>query len=83
MRKVYQYLVIFSWKLYGQASTETIPKSWVIALDQMAREGKPCNSSSTSAHQLKEKVTKAPQSRGGMHAELYMFIDILDVIYAQ
>ena len=41
--KVYQYLVIFACQLYGQESMETLPQSWVIVLDQLAREGKPFN----------------------------------------
>ena len=41
--KAYQYLVIFSCPLYGQESTKTFPHIWVIALDQLDREGKPCN----------------------------------------
>lgn len=41
--KSYQYLVIFSCRLYGKESTKTFPKSWVITLDQLAREGKVCN----------------------------------------
>ena len=58
LRKAYQYLVIFSCRLYGQESTATFPQSWVITLDQLAREGKPCNWSGMLAHQLKEQVTK-------------------------
>ena len=41
--KVHQYLVIFACCLYGQESTETFPESWVIALDKLVGEGKPCN----------------------------------------
>lgn len=52
LRKAYQYLVIFACQLSGQESTETFPQSWVIELDQLAREGKPCNW--LLAHQLKE-----------------------------
>jgi len=36
---------------------ETFPQSWVIVLDQLAREGKACNWSDMLAHQLKENVT--------------------------
>ena len=52
--KAYQYLVIFSCQLYGQESTKTFPQSWVITLDQLAREVKPRNRSGMLAHQLKE-----------------------------
>ena len=41
--EAYQYLVIFAYRLYGQEGTETFPQSWVIALDQLSREGKACN----------------------------------------
>lgn len=64
--KVYQYLVIFSRRLYGQESTETFPQSWVITLDQLAREGKPCNWFGILVHQLKEQVMRARKSRGDM-----------------
>jgi len=40
--KTYQYLVIFSCQLYGQENIETFPQSWVIVLDQLASEGRPC-----------------------------------------
>lgn len=53
LQKENQYLVIFACRLYGQESMETFPQSWVIALDQLAREGKPCNWSGMLAHQLK------------------------------
>lgn len=43
LQKAYQYLVIFACRLYGQESMETFPQSWVITLDQLAREGKACN----------------------------------------
>ena len=59
LRKAYQYLIIFSCRLYGQESTETFPQIWVIVLDQLAREGKSCNWSDMLAHQLKEYVTRA------------------------
>lgn len=52
--KVYQYLVIFEFHLYGQESMETFPQSWVITLDQLAREGKACIWFNMLAHQLKE-----------------------------
>ena len=81
-RKVYQYLVIFSYRLYGQTSTETFPLSWAIALDQLAREGKPCNWSGILAHQLKEQVMKARQSPWGTQVEIYMYTYILDAICA-
>lgn len=35
------------------------------------------------AYQLKEQVTKARQSPGGMHTDIYMSTYILDVIYAR
>ena len=78
-----QYLVISACRLYGQESTETFPQSWVIALDQLSREGKPCNWSNILAHQLKEQVTKARQSPNGMHENIYMSTYILDAICAQ
>ena len=53
-RKEYQYLVIFACRLYGQESTETFPQSWVIALEQLAREGKACNWFEILAHRLKD-----------------------------
>lgn len=56
--KAYLYLFIFACRLYGQESTETFPQSWVIALDQLAREGKACNWSNMLAHQQKEHVTR-------------------------
>lgn len=62
---------------------ETFPQSWVIVLDQLDREGKPCNWSSKLAHQPKEQVTKARQSLGGMKEEIYMSAYILDAICAQ
>jgi len=80
--KAYQYLVIFPCRLYGQGSIETFPQSWVIALDQLAREGKPCNSSSMLAHKLKEQVARAQKSPEGMQAQIYMFTYILDAICA-
>ena len=41
--QVYEYLVIFACQLYGQEIKEAIPQSLVIMLDQLAKEGKPCN----------------------------------------
>ena len=83
LRKAYQYLVIFACRLSGKASIETFPQSWVIALDQLDREGIPCNWSDILAHQLKEQVTKAQQSPKGMHAEIYMSTYILDAVCAR
>lgn len=57
--KMYQYLVIFACRLSAQARTEIFPQSWVIVLDQLAREERPFNWSRILAHQLKEQVTKA------------------------
>lgn len=83
LRKVYQYLFIFACQLCGQESMETFPQSGVIPLDQLEREGKPCNWSSMFAHQPKEQVMKPRQSPKGMQAEIYMFSYIVDSIYAQ
>ena len=82
LQKAYQYLVIFSCRLYGQESMETFPHSWVIVLDQYAREAKPCNWFGMLSHQLKEQVTKVQQSPRGMHVEIYMSTYILDAICA-
>ena len=80
--KVYQYLVIFSWHLYGEESMDTFLQSWVIVLDQLVSEGKACNWSDMLAHQLKEQVTRARQSPKGMQAEIYVYAYILDAICA-
>ena len=83
LRKAYQYLVIFACHMYGQESMETFPQNWVIALDQLAREGKACNWSDMLAHQLKEQVTRNRQPPKGMQAEIYMSTYILDAVCAQ
>jgi len=83
LRKVYQYLVIFACRLYVQGSTETFPQSWVITLDQLAKEGKSCNWSDMLAHRLKEEVTRAGKPPKGMQVEIYMFAYILDAICAR
>ena len=69
--------------MYGQASTETFPQSLLIVLDQLAKEGKPCNWFGMLAHQLKEQVIKARQSPVGMHVEIYMSSYILDAFCAR
>ena len=43
LRKAYQYLVIFTYRLSGQASIEAFPQSWVVTLGQLAREGRAYN----------------------------------------
>lgn len=52
--KACQLLVIFACRLYGQESAITFPGSWVILLDQLASEGRPCNWSDMWALRLKE-----------------------------
>ena len=65
LRKAYQYFIIFSCCLHGQDIIETFLPIWVIALDQLASEGKSCNWSDMLAHMLKEQVTRAQQPPKG------------------
>lgn len=37
LRKAYQYLVILTCRLSGQASTKTFHQTWVVALDQLVQ----------------------------------------------
>jgi len=83
LQKAYQYLVIFTCRLYGQESMETFPQSWVIMLDQLAREGKACNWYDMLTHQLNEQVIRVRQPPKGMQAKIYVFAYILDGICAQ
>lgn len=68
---------------YGQESTKTFSQSLLIALDQLATEGKVCNWYIMLAHQLKEQVTRARQPPKGMQADIYMSSYMLDVICTQ
>ena len=82
LQKAYQYLVMFACDFYVQESMETFLQSWVIALDQLASEGKKCNWSDVLSHRLKKQVTRARQSPKGQPEEIYMSTYILDEICA-
>jgi len=43
LKKVYQFLIIFAWRLYSQKSTKAFPKNWVVVLDQLVNDGKHFN----------------------------------------
>jgi len=83
LKKAYQLLIIFAYRIYGQESTKTFPQGWVVTLDQLVSDGKPCNWSNLLAHQLKIHVTNAWNLPKNEQARFYMSAYLLDEIYTQ
>lgn len=56
LRKSYQLLVIFAYKIHGSQSMETFLEGWEFLLEHVVNEGKSLNLSDLLAQQLKSHV---------------------------
>lgn len=83
LTKAYQFLIIFSSRIYGQGNTKTLLEGWALLLDQLVNDRMPFNWSDILAHQLKTHVAKAHNLPKNEKARFDMSTYLLDAIYAQ
>lgn len=81
--KAYQFLIIFSCRIYRQKSTKTFREGWEILLDQLVRDGRPFNWSDLLVQQLKSHVAKAWNLPKNEQTRFFMSKYLLDAICAQ